>query len=60
MLRQLTRRVGELEEPLTGQVQQLSNSQLDELSEAVLDFAELGDVVVWLEAHPAQEQDEKG
>lgn len=55
VLRQLTRQVGELEEPLKGQVQQLSNSHLDELSEALLDFGGLEDLLAWLERHPVQE-----
>lgn len=54
-LRLLTRRVGILEEPLQAQIQNLSTSQLDDLSEAVLDFEGLDDLLAWLEAHLVQE-----
>jgi predicted transposase/invertase (TIGR01784 family) len=54
-LRLLARRFGSsLDEPLQTQVQQLSSLQLEDLSEAVLDFATPTDLQTWLEAHPAQ------
>lgn len=59
-LRLLTRRLGTLDESVRNRVQGLSSAQLEDLSEAVLDFAELGDVEAWLETHPPQEQGEEG
>ena len=55
LMRQLARRVGEMEESLKVRVEQLSNSQLDELSEVLLDFAGVEDLLVWLEGQPGQE-----
>ena len=51
ILRQLTRRVGSLAPEVRSQVQALSLAQLESLSEALLDFAEAGDLVKWLETH---------
>lgn len=55
VLRQLPHCVGMLDESLQQRVQQLSNSQLEDLSEALLDFATLADLVAWLEVYPVQE-----
>jgi predicted transposase YdaD len=52
VLRQLSRRVGEIPVELKAQIQNLSLSQLDELGEALLDFLTLEDLVVWLRSHP--------
>ena len=49
-LRLLSRRVKGLDEGVRSRVEKLSSTQLEDLSEAVLDFGELGDVVAWLEA----------
>jgi len=46
--------LGLLDESLRVRVQALSSQQLEDLSEAVLDFAGLEDLVVWLEGHPPQ------
>ena len=48
-----------MEELLQGRVRQLTTNQLDELSEALLDFGALEDLLVWLEAHPVEEGDKK-
>lgn len=55
VLRLLARRVGKLDEQVKGRVQQLSNSQLEDLSEALLDFVALADLLAWLESHLSQE-----
>lgn len=48
ILRQLTRRIGSLAPEMLVQVQALSLAQLESLGEALLDFAEAGDLVRWL------------
>jgi predicted transposase/invertase (TIGR01784 family) len=48
ILRQLTRRLGTLPVTVEAQVQALALPQLEALGEALLDFAELGDLVEWL------------
>jgi predicted transposase/invertase (TIGR01784 family) len=53
-LRLLSRRLGQLDESSQAQVHQLSSLQLEDLSEAVLDFSTPTDLQIWLEAHPAQ------
>lgn len=57
VLRLLVRRVGTLDEQVKGRVQQLSNPQLEDLSEALLDFVALADLLAWLEAHLSQENE---
>jgi len=52
-LRLLTRRLGTVDLALQAQIQQLSVEQLEALAEALLDFAEPGDLAAWLEAHHA-------
>lgn len=55
ILRQLTRRIGDVAPEAQSQVQALSLAQLESLGEALLDFAEAGDLVQWLEGnHPQQ------
>ncbi len=49
--RQLNRRIPDIEPSLIERVQGLSIEQLDLLGEALLDFAEIGDLVTWLEEH---------
>jgi predicted transposase YdaD len=48
ILRQLTRRIGSLAAEMRSQVQALSLAQLESLGEALLDFAEAGDLERWL------------
>lgn len=48
LIRQLTRRFGAIDSELQEQVQQLSLVELEELSEALLDFGTVTDLVVWL------------
>ncbi|WP_253188065.1 DUF4351 domain-containing protein [Leptolyngbya sp. 'hensonii'] len=49
ILRQLTRRLGELPEPISGQLEALSVAQLEILGEALLDFSHLSNLEAWLE-----------
>jgi hypothetical protein len=49
VIRQLTRRIGILPMEIRSQVEQLSVIQLDELSEALLDFEQLADLLDWLD-----------
>ncbi|NEU75301.1 DUF4351 domain-containing protein [Hassallia byssoidea VB512170] len=51
VLRLLQRRVGELPEEVTKEVQALSREQLESLGEALLDFTEIDDLLRWLRAH---------
>lgn len=48
ILRQLTRRVGELSQEVRSQVEALSLEQLEDLGEALLDFTSLDDLQNWL------------
>jgi predicted transposase/invertase (TIGR01784 family) len=48
ILRQLTRRIGDVAPEMRSQVQALSLTQLESLGEALLDFAEAGDLERWL------------
>jgi predicted transposase YdaD len=50
ILRLLTRRVGQLPEAILAQVNELPIEQLEALGEALLDFANLSDLQVWLES----------
>ena len=52
ILRLLTRRIGKIDPRWQSQLQQLSSTQLQELSEALLDFSNAADLVAWLQAHP--------
>ncbi|MEL6457927.1 MAG: Rpn family recombination-promoting nuclease/putative transposase [Cyanobacteria bacterium J06621_15] len=49
ILRQLTRRVGELPQPVRQRVENLSLEQLENLGEALLDFNSMSDLETWLE-----------
>lgn len=51
VIRQLTRRVGQISSELQAQIQSLSLSQIEELSEALLDFSNSEDLVLWLQAN---------
>jgi predicted transposase/invertase (TIGR01784 family) len=49
ILRQLSRRIGNVTPEIQAQVQALSLAQLESLGEALLDFLEPGDLAIWLE-----------
>ncbi len=51
VLRQLTRRVGELPEALRSPLDSLSLDQLEALGEALLDFSTIADLEHWLQTH---------
>jgi predicted transposase YdaD len=51
ILRQLTRRIGEVSPEMRLQVQALSLAQLEALGEALLDFSEPADLEEWLRSH---------
>ena len=48
ILRQLTRRVGEVPESLKTQIEALLIAQLELLGEALLDFSSVTDLELWL------------
>jgi len=48
ILRQLTRRLGALPESLRSRIDALSLPQLEDLGEALLDFASLADLETWV------------
>ena len=50
VMRQLTRRIGTVSPDLQAQIQNLSISQLDALSEALLDFSDATDLTGWLQS----------
>ncbi|NJN87929.1 MAG: Rpn family recombination-promoting nuclease/putative transposase [Leptolyngbyaceae cyanobacterium SL_7_1] len=52
VLRQLTRKVGEIPTPTKAQIQALTLTQLEDLGEALLNFATLADLSQWLERSP--------
>jgi Domain of unknown function (DUF4351) len=51
ILRQLNRRVGNVLPEIENQIKALSLLQLEELGEALLDFAQMADLLTWLDAH---------
>jgi Uma2 family endonuclease len=51
VLRQLTRRLGELPEAIHNQIDRLTIMQLDTLSEAALDLSSLNELAEWLARH---------
>jgi hypothetical protein len=51
ILRQLTRRVGNVPESLQTQIEALSLTQLEDLGEALLEFSRPEDLESWLQAH---------
>ena len=57
ILRLVFRSLGELPIPLLERINQLSPSALDALSEALLDFSNLEDCVVWLDSLPSGEDE---
>ena len=48
ILRQLNRKVGQLPENITTQIKSLESSQLEALTEELLDFNTLDDLLQWL------------
>jgi Domain of unknown function (DUF4351) len=52
-LRLLHRRIGTLDDALEALVGKLATTQLEDLSEAVLDFSSVEDINRWLQEHPA-------
>ncbi|MBE7384776.1 MAG: Rpn family recombination-promoting nuclease/putative transposase [Leptolyngbya sp. SIO1E4] len=55
ILRQLTRKVGDIPQELRSQVEQLSLTQLESLGEALLDFSTRQDLIAWLEGDRAED-----
>ncbi|NEO61929.1 MAG: DUF4351 domain-containing protein, partial [Moorea sp. SIO4G2] len=51
VIRQLTRRFGSVDDQLQQGIEKLSVAQLEELSEALLDFETVTDLTVWLTEH---------
>lgn len=51
IVRLLSRRLGEVDSSILEQVQELSIEQLQALAEALFDFADVADLVTWLEQH---------
>lgn len=47
IFRQLTKKVGQLDEAMRSQVATLSSEQLEQLGEALLDFATVQDLKTW-------------
>jgi len=54
VLRLLLRRVGELSEDLRGRISHLPLAVLEDLSEALLDFHSLDDLLAWLDVQSGQ------
>jgi predicted transposase YdaD len=52
IMRLLNRRIGTVAPELQEQIRQLSLTQLEDLAEVLLDFADTADLVSWLESHP--------
>lgn len=50
IIRQLNRRIGEIESSLIQKIQKLSVEQLEELGEALLDFTSVTDLQTWLQS----------
>ena len=50
ILRQLRKRLGQLDGQTEDRINALSADRLEELEEALLDFANLADLEVWLES----------
>lgn len=58
IIRQLTRRFGELPPQLPQQIRSLSLTQLDALGEELLDFTEIAEVITFLEQFPSETDSE--
>jgi predicted transposase YdaD len=48
VLRQLTRKLGELPQEMSDRINNLSIEQIENLGEALLDFQEMSDLEAWL------------
>ena len=51
ILRLLKRRIGSVDEALAARIQGLAIEQLEALGDALLDFTELNDLLLWLNRH---------
>ena len=51
VLRQLRKRVGELDERTQARIEAMSTERLEELGEALLDFSTPDDLAIWLQDH---------
>jgi predicted transposase/invertase (TIGR01784 family) len=56
VLRQLTRRIGDVSPEMQSQIQSLSLTQIESLGEALLDFSQPSDLVNWLEQNESAGQ----
>jgi Domain of unknown function (DUF4351) len=48
VMRQLKHKFGEIDSEIEAQIQKLSSPQLEDLSEALLDFEQVEDLTTWL------------
>lgn len=55
ILRQLTRKVGDIPQDLRSRIDQLPLTQLESLGEALLDFSMRQDLIAWLECDQAED-----
>ena len=53
VIRQLKHKFGEIDSDVESQIQKLSSPQLEDLSEALLDFERGEDLIAWLSNLPA-------
>jgi heme oxygenase len=51
IVRQLNRRVGDISQQIQEKIKSLPLEKLDDLGEALLDFAGIGDLTAWLESN---------
>jgi hypothetical protein len=51
VLRQLRKRLGELDESTAARIEAFSTERLEELGEALLDFSAPDDLAAWLQEH---------
>ena len=51
LLRQLRKRLGDLDAAVEAQIESLSADRLEQLGEALLDFNSLADLDAWLQPH---------
>jgi HTH-type transcriptional regulator/antitoxin HigA len=58
IIRQLNRRLGEINPPLIEQIRQLPVEQLEELAEALLDFSTVAHLQQWLNSRPKPAEQE--
>jgi len=54
IIRQLNRKLGKLPEIILPKIKELSLEQLEELSDALLDFSSIGNLQLWLQNRPTQ------